>query len=53
MTMVTKIIQNYHVGKTARKKSGFNFRMTEMQGAVGIAQLKKLKLILKMQKDES
>ncbi len=34
----------------SRKKSGFNFRMTEMQGAVGIAQLKKLELILKMQR---
>ncbi len=32
-----------------RKSSGFNFRMTEMQGAVGIAQLKKLDLIIKKQ----
>ncbi len=30
-----------------RKSSGFNFRMTELQGAVGIAQLKKLDLIIK------
>ena len=33
-----------------RKSSGFNFRMNEMQGAVGIAQLKKLKFIIKKQK---
>ena len=30
-----------------RSSSGFNFRMTEMQAAVGIAQLKKLKFIVK------
>ena len=30
-----------------RKSSGFNFRMTELQGAVGIAQLKKLDFIIK------
>ena len=30
-----------------RKSSGFNFRMTELQGAVGIAQLKKLNIIIK------
>ena len=29
---------------------GFNYRMTELQGAVGIAQLKKLKLILSKNK---
>ncbi len=33
-----------------RKSSGFNFRMTEMQGAVGLAQLKKLNYIVKKQK---
>ncbi len=33
-----------------RKSSGFNFRMTEMQGAVGLAQLKKLDLIVKNQR---
>tara|TARA_B100001564_G_scaffold358894_1_gene378854 strand:- start:167 stop:1321 length:1155 start_codon:yes stop_codon:yes gene_type:complete len=32
-----------------RKSSGFNFRMTEMQGAVGLAQLKKLDYIVKKQ----
>ena len=30
-----------------RISSGFNFRMTELQGAVGIAQLKKLNFIIK------
>ncbi len=34
----------------SRKSSGFNFRMTEMQGAVGIAQLKKLNYIVKNQR---
>ena len=32
-----------------RRSSGFNFRMSELQGAVGIAQLKKLKKIIKLQ----
>ena len=31
--------------------SGFNFRMTEMQGAVGLAQLKKLDFILNKQRN--
>ena len=30
----------------SRTRSGFNFRMSEMQGAVGIAQLKKLEYII-------
>jgi len=33
-----------------RSSSGFNFRMNEMQGAVGIAQLKKINYILKKQR---
>ena len=33
-----------------RSSSGFNFRMTEMQGAVGLAQLKKLNFILNKQR---
>ncbi len=33
-----------------RKKSGFNFRMTELQGAVGIAQLKKLSKVIESQR---
>ena len=32
-----------------RASSGFNFRMTELQGAVGLAQLRKLDFIVKMQ----
>jgi len=34
-----------------RKSSGFNYRMTEMQAAVGIVQLKKLDNIIKMQRE--
>lgn len=30
----------------SRSRSGFNYRMTEMQGAVGIAQLKKLDFVI-------
>ena len=33
-----------------RKSSGFNFRMNELQGAIGLAQLKKLKFIIKSQR---
>ena len=33
-----------------RKRSGFNFRMTELQGAVGIAQLKKLENVIERQR---
>ena len=33
-----------------RKFSGFNYRMTELQAAVGLAQLKKLKLIINSQR---
>ena len=33
-------------GMDTVKRPGFNYRMTELQGAVGIAQLKKLNLIL-------
>ncbi|EMJ63848.1 MULTISPECIES: DegT/DnrJ/EryC1/StrS aminotransferase family protein [Leptospira] len=34
----------------SRSSSGFNYRMTEMQGAVGLAQLKKLGEIVKLQR---
>ena len=34
-----------------RTDSGFNFRMNEMQGAVGIAQLKKIHFIIKKQRN--
>ena len=33
-----------------RSSSGFNFRMSELQGAVGIAQLRKLKKIISLQR---
>ena len=36
-----------------RSGSGFNYRMTELQGAVGLAQLKKLKDIVKKQRENS
>ena len=45
-----KTIQNFLDGKTSRKSSGFNFRMNELQGAIGIAQLKKLNFIIKSQR---
>ena len=35
----------------SRSSSGFNYRMTELQGAVGIAQLKKLDLIIEKQRN--
>lgn len=35
--------------KDTRSSSGFNFRMTEMQGAIGVAQLKKLDKIIEKQ----
>ena len=34
----------------SRSSSGFNYRMTELQGAVGVAQLKKLDLIIEKQR---
>jgi len=34
-----------------RMSSGFNFRMTELQGAVGIAQLKKINYIISKQRE--
>ena len=39
-----------HRGLDKALKRGFNFRMTEMQAAVGIAQLQKLNKILKLKK---
>ena len=41
---------NYPRWEDTRSSSGFNFRMTEMQGAIGIAQLKKLSFILDQQR---
>ena len=40
---------NFPRWEDTRSGSGFNFRMSELQGAVGIAQLKKLKYIVNMQ----
>lgn len=37
--------------KDSRSSSGFNFRMTELQGAIGLAQLKKLKEIVDSQRN--
>ena len=34
-----------------RSSSGFNFRMMELQGAIGLAQLKKLDFIINLQRD--
>lgn len=36
--------------KDSRTSSGFNYRMTEMQGAIGIAQLRKLEYIVDSQR---
>lgn len=37
----------------SRSGTGFNYRMMELQGAVGIAQLKKLKKIIEIQRENS
>jgi 8-amino-3,8-dideoxy-alpha-D-manno-octulosonate transaminase len=37
-------------GKDTRTRSGFNFRMTEIQAAIGLAQLKKLPHIIERQR---
>ena len=37
-------------GKDSKSKPGFNYRMTEMQGAIGNVQLKKLNFIIKKNK---
>ena len=37
----------------SRSSSGFNFRMNEMQGAVGIAQLKKLDFVIQKQRENA
>ena len=41
---------NVNRWEDTRSSSGFNFRMTELQAAVGIAQLKKLNFIVKFQR---
>lgn len=40
---------NYNRWEDTRESSGFNFRMNEMQGAVGKAQLKKLHKLVRIQ----
>jgi len=42
---------DYPRWEDTRSSSGFNFRMMELQGAIGIAQLKKLNKIVSMQRD--
>ena len=42
MIMATRIILKYLDGKILEKVADLTFRMTEMQGAVGLAQLKNL-----------
>tara|TARA_X000000368_G_C22972440_1_gene686065 strand:+ start:60 stop:1214 length:1155 start_codon:yes stop_codon:yes gene_type:complete len=37
----------------SRSSSGFNYRMNEMQGAVGLAQLKKLDFVVKKQRENA
>tara|TARA_B100001093_G_C26790383_1_gene998700 strand:+ start:604 stop:1764 length:1161 start_codon:yes stop_codon:yes gene_type:complete len=41
---------NFPRWEDTRKSSGFNFRMNELQGAIGIAQLRKLNFIIKCQR---
>ena len=38
-------------GEDTRSRSGFNFKMTELQGAVGLAQLRKLDYIIERQRE--
>ena len=42
---------NFPRWEDTRSMSGFNFRMSELQGAVGLAQLKKLDYIVKKQRE--
>jgi 8-amino-3,8-dideoxy-alpha-D-manno-octulosonate transaminase len=42
---------NFPRGEDTRSSWGFNYKATELQGAVGLAQLKKLDYILKKQKE--
>ncbi|MCM8804207.1 MAG: DegT/DnrJ/EryC1/StrS family aminotransferase [Candidatus Omnitrophica bacterium] len=44
-------LPNLSRGEEKRMREGFNFRMNEIQGALGIVQLKKLPEIIKMQKE--
>lgn len=42
---------NFPRGKDTRKLWGFNYKATELQGAIGLAQLKKIDYILQKQKE--
>ncbi|WP_319508451.1 DegT/DnrJ/EryC1/StrS family aminotransferase [uncultured Methanolobus sp.] len=42
---------NFPRGKDTRSSPGFNYRMTEIQAAIGIAQMKKLDLIVSKQRE--
>lgn len=42
---------NFPRGKDTRSSWGFNYKITELQGAVGLAQLKKLDYILERQRE--
>jgi 8-amino-3,8-dideoxy-alpha-D-manno-octulosonate transaminase len=44
-------LKNISRGEEKRMRKGFNFRMNELQGALGIAQLKKLPEIIRKQKE--
>ena len=51
MTMDTKTLKGYPDGKMDRDASGFNFRLTEIQAAIGLAQLKKFNKIINFQRE--
>ncbi len=42
---------NFPRWEDTRSSNGFNYRMMELQGAIGLAQLRKLKKIVQMQRD--
>ncbi len=42
---------NYPRGEDTRSRSGFNYKMMELQGAIGLAQLKKLDYIIERQRE--
>ena len=44
---------DYPRWEDTRSSSGFNFRMMEIQGAIGLAQLKKLNFIVETQRDNA
>jgi 8-amino-3,8-dideoxy-alpha-D-manno-octulosonate transaminase len=42
---------NFSRGQDTRRKAGFNYRITELQGAIGLAQLAKLDYALRCQRE--